>query len=127
MYITTLHTFALDAKQDPCKKQTTVRIVDLKWMVIIGMNEYISKEYIRNIALKRWSDSCGAESYAYSRVLEDITDAPTIEIAYGHWIDANGIKKSKCDNCGVEFGRVMVYDCNYCPSCGAQMDGGKNG
>ena len=90
------------------------------------MEEYISKEYIRNIVQKFYDDNWGAECYAYDRVLDEIDAAPIIEIAYGHWIDANGIKKSKCDNCGVEFGRVMVYDCNYCPSCGAQMDGGKN-
>lgn len=46
-------------------------------------------------------------------------------VKHGRWVDANGIRKSKCENCGVEFGRVME-DCNYCPHCGAKMDGDGN-
>ena len=53
-----------------------------------------------------------------------IEDAPTVDavpVVHGRWIDAHGIRKSKCENCGAEFCRVME-DCNYCPTCGAKMD-----
>ena len=36
------------------------------------------------------------------------------------WLDANGIRKSKCSHCHSEFGRVMGDDCKYCPTCGAK-------
>lgn len=36
------------------------------------------------------------------------------------WLDANGIRKSKCSRCHSEFGRVMGDDCKYCPTCGAK-------
>lgn len=36
------------------------------------------------------------------------------------WLDANGIRKSKCSNCHCEFDRVMGDDCKYCPTCGAK-------
>ena len=66
------------------------------------MNEYISKEYIRNIVLKRWNDSCGAECYAYDCVLDDIEDVPTVEVKHGHWI--TGLDGScMCSECGRAF------------------------
>ena len=36
------------------------------------------------------------------------------------WLDANGIRKSKCSHCHCEFDRVMGDDCKYCPTCGAK-------
>ena len=98
------------------------------------MNEYISKEYIRNIELKRWSDACGAESYAYSRMLEDISEAPiadVVEVKHGRWISNNEIMY--CSVCGYETSVLRPYVCNgekwlplygidYCGNCGAKMD-----
>lgn len=55
--------------------------------------------------------------------VEACTAVDAVEVVHGHWVDANGIRKSKCGNCGVEFGRVMGDDCYYCPTCGAKMDG----
>ena len=118
----------------PLRKLTIVLNVALEWMVNLGMNEYISKEYIRNIELKRWSDSCGAESYAYSRVLEDIAEAPiadVVEVKHGHWIVNSEIMH--CSVCGYETSvlRQYVYNgekwlpleaINYCGNCGAKMD-----
>ena len=100
-------------------------------MVGIGMNEYISKEYIRNLELKRWSEACGAESYAYSRVLDDIAEAPVadvVEVKHGHWVEDNGV--SYCSACGEGFSNVFIDDGskwvpivkrNYCSNCGARM------
>lgn len=97
------------------------------------MNEYISKEYIRNIELKRWSDACGAESYAYSRVLDDIDEAPIADVAevkYGYWIEKNNV--SYCSVCGEGITGRNLFICdgenwiptarfNYCSNCGAKM------
>lgn len=97
------------------------------------MNEYISKEYIRNIELKRWSDACGAESYAYSRVLEDIAEAPiadVVEVKHGHWIRTNDV--DYCSVCGEGVIGRNLFVCdgekwvptvmfNYCSNCGAYM------
>lgn len=82
------------------------------------MNEYISKEYIHNIELKRWSDACGAESYAYSRVLEDIAEAPIIEVKRGHWIV--GLDGSyMCSECG----KIHRYEIgHYCTVCGSKLE-----
>ena len=54
-----------------------------------------------------------------------IDEQPTIEAVpavHGEWID-NGIPNSmlsKCNMCGYPCG---AYSFNFCPNCGAKMDG----
>jgi hypothetical protein len=105
-------------------------------MVKSGMSEYISKEYIRNIVLKRWSDACGAESYAYSRVLDDIAEAPIENVAlimHGKWKYDSYNMNFYCTACNEEAlvirhttidGDEYAEEClsDYCPNCGARMD-----
>lgn len=90
------------------------------------MNEYVSKEYIRNVTLNRWGDACGAESYAYSRVLDDIYEAPTadvVEIKHGRWYLADDGDGAVCSECGTDFCALLneVMRFRYCPNCGAYM------
>ena len=88
------------------------------------MNKYISKEYIRNIVQNHLDDSCGAECYAYSCVLDEIDNIPAtyvIEVAHGHWeaagFDGHGDYKECCSECkSWSIGR----DKEYCPVCGAK-------
>jgi hypothetical protein len=59
--------------------------------------------------------------------VSDIDDAPTIEaepVRHGRWEKADNLKP-KCSVCG-EFHLYSWPDhkkCNYCPNCGAKMDG----
>ncbi len=99
------------------------------------MNEYLSKEYIRNIVQKHWDDSCGAECYAYSIVLDDIDEAPVSDVAevkYGYWIytdpymaSSGKYRKGKtCSYCNAYFvsdGNVPHEVHPYCCKCGAKM------
>ena len=54
---------------------------------------------------------------------------------HGYWIDTPMDKykkiESKCSECGwcgiSDFdGYVDIFDFNYCPNCGARMDGDEN-
>lgn len=65
---------------------------------------------------------------------EKIKETPTadvVEVVHGEWEvcgeDLNGEVTYKCSNCGKEL--VTLYgfeiDWNYCPECGAKMDGKK--
>ena len=51
---------------------------------------------------------------------------PTIEaetVKHGRWVD-NGIPESMLSKCSVCDYSCGAYSFNYCPNCGAKMDGG---
>lgn len=60
---------------------------------------------------------------------EDILSAPTIDAApvrHGRWIESDDGDGAVCSQCGCDF-CTMIYPAenfNYCPNCGARMDGG---
>ena len=66
--------------------------------------------------------------------LDEIRHAPTVDavpVVHGRWIDAYpDIEPNPmfmygiCSECGFEQG-ISKY-LNYCPNCGAKMDGGKD-
>ena len=67
-------------------------------------------------------------------VMRKIANAPTVdavEVVHGRWLDYSTIAfTEKCSVCGFcvpwkEDGRLNRY--NYCPNCGAKMDGDGNG
>ena len=68
-----------------------------------------------------------------AKVRRHIAEAPAVdavEVVHGRWVDATHIDE--------DFGEVESYECsvcgrweyytpNYCPNCGAKMDGDGNG
>lgn len=63
-------------------------------------------------------------------VLRTICDAPTVEatpVVHGHWIECEGTVCSVCNKHFFTDGPLAVanYKANYCPNCGARMDGGE--
>ena len=88
------------------------------------MNEYINKEYIRNIVQGYWDSSCGdGELFAFGRVLDEIDDAPITEINHGRWCLADDGDGVVCSECGEDFCNIYleVERFKYCPNCGARM------
>ena len=69
---------------------------------------------------------------------EDVDDAPTVdavEVVHGRWIDKKidnfrmwEVRCSECDWVGISNYDAYnePYDFNYCPNCGAKMDGDGN-
>ena len=64
-------------------------------------------------------------------VISFLEDAPTVdavEVVHGRWQQGDNLKP-KCSICG----KYELYSwadhsrCNYCPNCGAIMDGAENG
>ena len=59
-------------------------------------------------------------------VMQRIDNAPTVdavEVVHGRWIDTpDEMTKYKCDNPKCGFPSFVPW--NYCPNCGARMDGG---
>lgn len=87
------------------------------------MNEYINKEYIRNIVQHHWDYTCGAECFAYGRVLDDIDAAPVTEIKHGRWYLADNLTEIVCSECDENFDVFSneLGRFKYCPNCGVYM------
>ena len=72
--------------------------------------------------------------YAYSAmdVIKRLPAADVVEVVHGQWDDSgrytfpSGTTAVRCTNCGcaLEESEYHLYDWNYCPICGAKMDGG---
>ena len=95
--------------------------------------DYISRE----TALKDF-ESCNAENphWTPQRVKTLLLRQPAADVAevvHGRWID--GAEDFTCGNHNTECSICHCYvswdgcdeDFNYCPNCGAKMNGGSNG
>lgn len=100
------------------------------------MPRYIDKDKLINelkedcaaLVKERWFDDY---VQGYSSAIDDIIAEPTAdvqEVKHGHWIEQAKIKKDgevrlvhwQCSLCGCFLGTNTA---NYCPACGAKMDG----
>lgn len=77
------------------------------------MAEYIKREAA---IMKLMQDGCNAKN------LQSISDIPGADVApvvHGHRVDDGGFY-ARCSQCDG----VLPLCVNYCPNCGAKMDGG---
>ena len=51
-----------------------------------------------------------------------IESADVAPVRHGHWVSINEYPYEKCSICGETHDTVRCLD-NYCPNCGARMDG----
>lgn len=62
-------------------------------------------------------------------VVEFLEGSPTVdavEVVHGRWLPTNDDNKKRCSRCDV-IHLIAQYpngQANYCPNCGAKMDGG---
>lgn len=70
-------------------------------------------------------------NFAVQEISAYIELAPTIEpeVRRGRWIPKDIIENMKCSECGEEYRMPFDFDANvypydFCPKCGARMDGG---
>ena len=64
----------------------------------------------------------GAYGYVDAK---QIADSPTIDavpVRHGRWYE--GHEMMTCTNCCEQFDLYFKNDFNYCPNCGAKMEGG---
>ena len=68
----------------------------------------------------------------YHTVKEMVNSSPTVdavEVVHGRWYEVQYIDKIACSVCGQHWS--IIDNCtetfNYCPNCGAKMDGDGNG
>lgn len=60
------------------------------------------------------------------KILEEYGTADIAPVRHGKWVEELDRRFHwHCSECGYVIG-VVKMDCNYCPNCGAKMDGGKD-
>lgn len=93
------------------------------------MAEYIDREALLNKIWMGNSDSIVLRSYA-AEMVNVIPSADVVEVKHGKWIEYPHFNfegsysgaNYKCSNC--HFDDIYdLEDMNYCPNCGAKMDG----
>ena len=71
-----------------------------------------------------------ADLTSLREVLEDCPTVDAVEVVHGYWYKAPH-HPYRCSNCGetalLDMYGESHYRSNYCPNCGAKMDGDGNG
>ena len=74
-------------------------------------------EYVPIYRMKQWFEHCRNQQRPA------IDDVATVR--HGRWIDSLARITSYCSTCGHSH-RCLIRTPNYCPNCGAKMDGELN-
>ena len=104
---------------------------------LIGYDPILFGEFVQS--LKNTLEVYDPYSDGYEDGIDRITDwlefnfADAVEVVHGRWIvevDGN-FRNVKCSACGKDYachtGMLQLQNLNYCPNCGAKMDGDGNG
>lgn len=84
------------------------------------MSDYIKRED----AIKAF-DPLQRRDWYTPWIVETLKDLPSADVApvrHGQWININEYPYERCSICGETHDTVRCLD-NYCPNCGARMDG----
>ena len=95
----------------------------------------MADEYLRRAeALEITTRTCRDYAAAFAEIRK-LPAADVAPVVHGKWVHSRYDRSSgqfdvvKCSRCGLEA-YAMAYhvrDGNYCPRCGARMDGGNKG
>lgn len=85
--------------------------------------EYIEREAAMDAILKQPPDAHYPEWYA--RDIREIPTADVVEVRRGEWRKENN-STYVCSCCSDRVGAFIAGTSNYCPNCGAKMDGKEN-
>lgn len=102
------------------------------------MDEYISRETLLKAVEKM--DRLDKETktkYEYDKegyilLIQNAPASDVVEVKHGEWIyncaewgssDYSKDVYYKCSICGKEYEQFDIDEANYCPNCGAKMDG----
>ena len=91
------------------------------------MAEYIDREAAIAAAKHAW-----AKGLEPSQYIETLPAADVAPVVHGYWDDSGrykfpsgstAVRCSKC-GCGLTKSEYTLFNWDYCPVCGAKMDGG---
>jgi len=97
----------------------------------------VLKRHEQKIATQAWKMKIKASvETILNQFIDDIDHAPTVDavpVRRGKWKHKKDLKQFFCDQCGepsLTEDDVYFYGMefpNFCPNCGAKMDGEENG
>ena len=95
---------------------------------VIGMDDYIKREALRDALY-----DADAITMNGVKILNQFPSSDVASVKHGRWIEYTKViipepynkweQAWKCSKCGFDDGFVAY---NYCPNCGARMDGDWN-
>ena len=92
------------------------------------MDEYIDREAATNVACNILWKMNDLSTSVMAKALNSIPAADVAPVRRGRWEKQSGLYS--CSECGttcpydVQADVIEYWACNYCPNCGAKMDGG---
>ena len=96
---------------------------------MITMGEYIERDNAVRVALDACVKVIGhgislIKAVDVADAIDAIPAADVVEVRHGEWTK-EGCGILVCSNCGFEYDHAGVPEegVNYCPNCGAKMDG----
>ena len=112
--------------------------MDVVEKTVTGMAEYIDREAAQT-SCRKYSFAESYDAFAVDCILKAIPAADVAPVRHGRWIEKLGLYDKgfyisrkvwyECSHCGMKtnyrdecFEKEVDY--NYCPNCGAKMDGG---
>lgn len=96
------------------------------------MAKYVKIEAIKKSVAECFGDLTEKDA---EYIVERIPDADVVEVKCGYWIENDyrsfdGFETVvypnealKCSECSHNFKKELLWRKNYCPECGAKMDG----
>ena len=93
-----------------------------KNMEIDSMLEYIEREAAIESIMSEPQDAHYPHWYAVK--IKSISAADVASVRHGRWVPTKAPFMNECEDCSVcGYRTVWGHRYNYCPNCGARMDG----
>ena len=96
------------------------------------MDDYIEREALMKLPIRR--DHCDkdhANEYFINGIetvmeyAENLPAADVVQVVHGWWEPTKTPFMNECEDCSVcGYRTIWGHRFNYCPNCGARMDGG---
>lgn len=88
------------------------------------MIEYITKDQAYLCMLENWDGDMLPGDY--DDLLREIPPADVAPVVHGEWLNGKTfLENAVCSNCNTTY-EVYYSKYQYCPHCGARMDGGES-
>lgn len=105
--------------------------MDVEEKTVTGMAEYIEREAAQT-SFRKYSFAESYDAFAVDCILKSIHAADVAPLRHGRWVEYPRPHYFKCSECKytVPYRKAMwcngKREYNYCPNCGAKMDGGED-